>query len=50
MKQLIPALFAVGAVMLLIGRLCYRLAAFALYIYDRCDVCCFGTGQLALKV
>ena len=48
MKQLIPALFAVGAVMLLIGAAVY-VTAFALYIYNRCDICRFGANQFSLK-
>ena len=40
MKQLIPALFAVGAVMLLAGAA--GLASFTLYIYYRRYDGCFG--------
>ena len=44
MKQLIPALFAVGAVMLLAGAAVYiiGLASFTLYIYYRRYDGCFG--------
>ncbi len=31
-------------------RLCHRMATLALYIYDRCDICCFSAHKFTFKM
>lgn len=51
MKQLIPALFVVGAVMLLIGAAVYVTGwQLSPYIYGRCYICCFGANKFTFAI